>query len=82
MFFLIQVVTNTKFPKTENEEEIVDMCEAIEEMINDAREEERKAAKEAARNCFINGADIDFVIKSITTLTEEEIVSIYEEISI
>ena len=81
---LIQVVTNTKLPKTENEEEIVDMCEAIEEMINDAREEERKAAKEAAkeaaRNCFINGADIDFVIKSITTLTEEEIISIYKEI--
>ena len=59
------------------------MCKAIEEWMEEVREEERKVAKEtakeAARNCFINGANIEFVIKSITSLTEEEIVVIYEE---
>ena len=63
------------------------MCKAIEEWMEEvreeAREEERKVAKEAAkkaaRNCFVNGANIEFVIKSITSLTEEEIVAIYKE---
>ena len=84
---LIQIVTNTKLPKSVQKEESINMCKAIEEWMEEvreeAREEERKVAKEtakeAARNCFINGANIEFVIKSITSLTEEEIVAIYEE---
>lgn len=79
---LIQVVTNTKLPKEAKKEESVDMCQAIKEMMEDARMEGiEETAKSTARNLLENGADLELVIKSVTALKREEIVAIYEEIN-
>lgn len=74
---LIQVVTNTKLPKGAEKEDSLNMCKAIEDMMEDARIEE---AEEMVRNFFQNGADLELVKKSVTTLREEEIDSIYAEV--
>lgn len=74
---LIQVVTNTKLPKEAKKEEAVDMCKAIDDMMEDARMEE---AENNTRRFFQNGANLELVKKSITILSEEKINSIYEEV--
>ena len=37
-------------------------------------------ANETARKLFANGASLELVIKSLPTLTKEEIIAIYEEV--
>ncbi len=53
------------------------MCKAIEEMIEEANENQ---ARETARNLFLNGGNFELVKKSITVLSEDEITAIYEEV--
>ena len=56
------------------------MCKAIEEMIEEATEKTaRETARETAKNLFINGVDLETIIKSMPTLTEDELIAIYEE---
>ena len=53
------------------------MCKAIEEMIEEANE---NLAIETARNLFVNGASLELVVKSLPTLTVDEITAICEEV--
>ena len=79
--YLLETVTDTKISKSAKKEEAVNMCKAIEEMIEEATEKTAKeTAKETARNLFVNGASLELVIKSVTAITEGEIVAIYEEV--
>lgn len=75
--YLLESVTNTKLPKIAQKEGEIDMCKAIEEMIEEANE---KLAIEAAKNFFVNGASLELVMKSLPTLTKEKMISIYEEV--
>ena len=75
--YLLESVTNTKLPKSAQKEGSINMCKAIEEMIEEANE---NLATETARNLFINGASLELVTKSLPTLTKDEIAAIYEEI--
>lgn len=82
---LLETVTNTKIPISAKKEDSVNMCKAIEEMIQStAKETAKKTAKETAeitaKNFFKNGADLQLVIKSVPVLTEEEIIAIYNEV--
>lgn len=74
---LIQEVTGTEIPRMRVEEGGVDMCKAIEGMMEEAV---KKSSGESARNLFENGVSFDIVKESLTALTEEEIVAIYEEV--
>lgn len=57
------------------------MCRAIEEMIEEATQKTlRENATETARNFFLNGGELELVKKSMTILTKEEIVTIYEAV--
>lgn len=62
-------MTNTKLPKIAQKEGEIDMCKAIEEMIEEANE---KLAIEAAKNFFVNGASLELGMKSLPTLTKEK----------
>lgn len=75
--YLLESVTNTKLPKSAQKEDSINMCKAIEEMIEEANENQ---ARETARNLFVNGASLELVTKSLPTLTEDEITAIYEEV--
>ena len=75
--YLLESVTNTKLPKSAQKEDSINMCKAIEEMIEEANEHQ---ARETARNLFLNGVDFELVKKSITVLSEDEITAIYEEV--
>ena len=58
------------------------MCKAIEEMIEEANEIVLKeSARETTKNLILNGVSLELVVKSITTLTEDEINAIYKEVS-
>lgn len=79
--YLLETVTDTKISKSAKKEESVNMCKAIEEMIEEATEKMvKETAKETARNLFMNGVSLELVIKSVTAITEGEIVAIYEEV--
>ncbi len=75
--YLLESVTNTKLPKSAQKEDSINMCKAIEEMIEEANENQ---ARETARNLFINGASLELVTKSLSTLTADELKAIYEEV--
>ena len=70
-------MTNTKLPKIAQKEGEIDMCKAIEEMIEEANE---NLVMETARNLFTNGASLELVMKSLPTLAKEKIMTIYEEV--
>ncbi len=79
--YLLESVTNTKLPKSAQKEDSINMCKAIEEMIEEANEKVlRENAIETARNLFLNGVDFELIKKSITVLSEDEITAIYEEV--
>ncbi len=71
--YLLETVTDTKIPKSAKKEGSVNMCKAIEEMIEEATEE-------TAKNLLMNGVSLEVVMKSIPVLKEEEIIAIYEEV--
>lgn len=75
--YLLECVTNTKLPKSAQKEDSINMCKAIEEMIEEANE---NLAMETARNLFVNGVSLELVVKSLPTLTVDEITAIYEEV--
>ena len=75
--YLLESVTNTKLPKSAQKEDSINMCKAIEEMIEEANE---NLAIETARNFFVNGASLELVVKSLPTLTVDEITAIYKEV--
>lgn len=75
--YLLECVTNTKLPKSAQKEDSINMCKAIEEMIEEANE---NLSMETARNLFVNGASLELVVKSLPTLTVDEITAIYEEV--
>ena len=79
--YLLESVTNTKLPKSVQKEDSVNMCKAIEEMIEEANEIVLKEnALETARNFLVNGASLELVVKSLPTLTADEITAIYKEV--
>ena len=70
-----------KFPRTskrkkqfiENEGGKGAMCEAIENLM-------KEEVEEVARGLFENGADYELVRKSVTRLSDDELMTIYEEV--
>ena len=74
---LLQIVTNTTLPKEAKREESVNMCQAIEEMIQEAKQE---ANIENAKRYFQAGGTVEVALKVFPGLTEEELIAIKEEV--
>ena len=71
--YLLESITDTKLPKIAQKEEAINMCKAIEEMIEEATE---NIAKDSAKLLFENGGTLEMAIKVFPMLTEEELISI------
>lgn len=79
--YLLECITETKLPKSAKQEDSINMCKAIEEMIeeateNTAKEATEKTARDSARLLFENGGTLEMAIKVFPMLTEEELLSI------
>ncbi len=73
--FLLETVTDTKLPKSAVKEESINMCKAIEEMMESA---EAKGAEKSAKIFFENEGTMEMAIKVFPMLTEEELFAIKE----
>lgn len=74
---LLQIVTNTTLPEEAKKEESVNMCQAIEEMIQEAKQE---ANIENAKRYFQAGGTVEIALKVFPVLTEEELIAIKEQV--
>ena len=75
--YLLETVTDTKIPKSAKKEETVNMCKAIEEMIEEAEARGiAKANMETAKIFFENGGAMEMAIKVFPMLTQEELLAI------
>lgn len=74
---LLQIVTNTTLPNEAKKEESVNMCQAIEEMMQEAKQE---ANIENAKRYFQTGGTVEIALKVFPSLTEEELIAIKEEV--
>ena len=71
--YLLETVTDTKIPKSAKKEESVNMCKAIEEMMEEA---EARGAEKSAKIFFENGGAMEMAIKVFPMLTQEELLAI------
>jgi len=74
---LLQIVTNTTLPEEAKKEESVNMCQAIEEMIQEAKQETNI---ENAKRYFEVGGTVEIALKVFPVLTEEELIAIKEQV--
>lgn len=75
--YLLETVTDTKISKSAQKEESVNMCKAIEEMIEEAEARGiAKANMETAKIFFENGGTMEMAIKVFPMLTQEELLAI------
>ena len=75
--YLLESITETKLPKSAKQEDSINMCKAIEEMIEEATENTaKKTLQESAKLLFENGGTLEMAIKVFPMLTEEELLSL------
>lgn len=75
--YLLESITDTKLPESAKKEETINMCKAIEEMIEEANEKvEKETAEKSAKLLFENGGTIEMAVKVFPMLTEEELTAI------
>lgn len=75
--YLLETITNTKIPKSAQKEETVNMCKAIEEMMEVAAEKrEKETAEKTAKLFFETGGTLETAIKVFPMLSKEKLVII------
>lgn len=75
--YLLEMLTDTQLPKSAEKEDSINMCKAIEEMLEEAEARGiEKANMESAKILFENGGTMEMALKIFPSLKEAELLEI------